>query len=179
VWGVGRAKTFPTLYNEKKRGSGSHEEKYLFNGLHTGTPEVGERDSARRFQRVLVPRVNDRGDKDAWITGRTNSSDLPLTNPRQATRFAFDIFITEVNATGSDSLSSTFLGGTGSESAAASGRIRWEHTHRGRTHFDGSPGLERRTSYTVLSQVTNIGKVVAGSDGQGIECESSTLVQHY
>lgn len=53
---------------------------------------------------------------NAWITGRTNSSDFPLTNPIQATRFAFDMFITEINATGSASLFSTFLGGTGSES---------------------------------------------------------------
>lgn len=53
---------------------------------------------------------------NAWITGRTNSSDFPLTNPIQATRFAFDMFITEIDASGSTKLFSTFLGGTGSES---------------------------------------------------------------
>ena len=53
---------------------------------------------------------------NAYITGRTNSSDFPLTNPIQSTRFAFDMFITELDATGSTKLFSTFLGGTGSES---------------------------------------------------------------
>ena len=53
---------------------------------------------------------------NAYVTGRTNSSDFPLTNPIQATRFAFDMFVTEINAAGSARLFSTFLGGTGSES---------------------------------------------------------------
>lgn len=53
---------------------------------------------------------------DAYITGRTNSSDFPLTNPIQSTRFAFDMFVTEINASGSAKLFSTFVGGTGSES---------------------------------------------------------------
>jgi uncharacterized protein (TIGR03437 family) len=53
---------------------------------------------------------------NAYITGRTNSSDFPLTNPIQSTRFAFDMFITEIDATGSKTLFSTFLGGAGSES---------------------------------------------------------------
>jgi uncharacterized protein (TIGR03437 family) len=53
---------------------------------------------------------------NAYVTGRTNSSDFPLTNPIQTTRFAFDIFVTEINAAGSATLFSTFIGGTGSES---------------------------------------------------------------
>ena len=53
---------------------------------------------------------------NAYVTGRTNSTDFPLTNPLQATRFAFDMFVTELNATGSGRIFSTFLGGTGSES---------------------------------------------------------------
>ena len=53
---------------------------------------------------------------NAYITGRTNSSDFPLKNPIQSTRVAFDMFITEIDATGSTMLFSTFLGGTGSES---------------------------------------------------------------
>jgi hypothetical protein len=55
-------------------------------------------------------------DGNAWVTGRTNSSDFPLTKPLQNTRFAFDMFVTELNAAGSARLFSTFLGGTGSES---------------------------------------------------------------
>ena len=53
---------------------------------------------------------------NAYITGRTNSSDFPLTNPIQSIRSAFDMFVTEINAAGSAKLFSTFLGGTGSES---------------------------------------------------------------
>jgi hypothetical protein len=53
---------------------------------------------------------------NAYVTGRTNSSDFPLTNAIQATRFAFDMFVTELNASGSARLFSTFLGGTGDDS---------------------------------------------------------------
>ena len=51
----------------------------------------------------------------AYITGRTNSSDFPLTNPLQVTRTAFDMFITVLNPAGSARLFSTFLGGSGEE----------------------------------------------------------------
>jgi hypothetical protein len=57
---------------------------------------------------------------NVYITGRTNSSDFPLTNAMQSTRIAFDMFVTEINAAGSAKLFSTFIGGSGSESAAAS-----------------------------------------------------------
>jgi uncharacterized protein (TIGR03437 family) len=53
---------------------------------------------------------------NAWITGRTNSSDYPLVNPIQATRVAFDMFVSELNSSGSGLLFSTFIGGQGSES---------------------------------------------------------------
>ena len=53
---------------------------------------------------------------NAYITGRTNSSDFPLVNPIQVTRVAFDMFVTEINAAGSATLFSTFLGGSASES---------------------------------------------------------------
>ncbi|MGH9663207.1 MAG: SBBP repeat-containing protein, partial [Bryobacteraceae bacterium] len=53
---------------------------------------------------------------NAYITGRTNSSDFPLANPIQTTRFAFDMFVTEINASGSALVFSTFIGGSGSES---------------------------------------------------------------
>jgi len=39
---------------------------------------------------------------DAYIAGRTNSSDFPLTNPPlQLTRTAFDMFIIALNPAGS------------------------------------------------------------------------------
>ncbi|HTR39098.1 MAG TPA: SBBP repeat-containing protein [Bryobacteraceae bacterium] len=53
---------------------------------------------------------------NAYVTGRTNSSDFPLTDPVQAGRFAFDMFVAELSADGSARLFSTFVGGTGSES---------------------------------------------------------------
>jgi uncharacterized protein (TIGR03437 family) len=53
---------------------------------------------------------------NVYVTGRTNSSDFPLTNPLQTTRTAFDMFVTEINAAGSAWLFSTFIGGSGSES---------------------------------------------------------------
>ncbi len=53
---------------------------------------------------------------NAYVTGRTNSSDFPLTGAIQSTRVAFDIFVTEINAAGSAKLFSTFIGGSGSES---------------------------------------------------------------
>ena len=53
---------------------------------------------------------------NVYITGRTNSSDFPLTNPIQSARVAFDMFVTEINAAGSAKLFSTFIGGSGSES---------------------------------------------------------------
>ncbi|HEX3746610.1 MAG TPA: SBBP repeat-containing protein [Bryobacteraceae bacterium] len=53
---------------------------------------------------------------DAYVTGRTNSSDFPLANAIQPTRFAFDMFVTELDPSGSVLLFSTFVGGNGSES---------------------------------------------------------------
>src|SRR5262249_30496069 len=53
---------------------------------------------------------------NVYVTGRTNSTHFPLTNPIQVIRTAFDMFVTEINAAGSAKLFSTFIGGTGSES---------------------------------------------------------------
>jgi uncharacterized protein (TIGR03437 family) len=53
---------------------------------------------------------------NVYITGRTNSSDFPLTKAIQSTRTAFDMFVTEINSGGTALLFSTFIGGTGSES---------------------------------------------------------------
>jgi hypothetical protein len=53
---------------------------------------------------------------NAYVTGRTNSSDFPLVSPLQITRVAFDMFVTEINAAGSAIPFSTFLGGSADES---------------------------------------------------------------
>lgn len=49
---------------------------------------------------------------NAYITGNTDSADFPLMNPLQSTfRPSYDIFISELNATGSNLVYSTYLGG--------------------------------------------------------------------
>jgi hypothetical protein len=51
---------------------------------------------------------------NAYITGNTDSADFPLMNPLQATfEPSYDIFISELNATGSNLIYSTYLGGIG------------------------------------------------------------------
>ena len=53
---------------------------------------------------------------NAYITGRTNSTDFPLVNPIQVTRIGFDMFVTEINAGGSAILFSTLLVGSATDS---------------------------------------------------------------
>ncbi|HST06448.1 MAG TPA: SBBP repeat-containing protein [Chloroflexia bacterium] len=49
---------------------------------------------------------------NAYITGNTDSADFPLMNPLQpALRPSYDIFISELNPTGSNLIYSTYLGG--------------------------------------------------------------------
>ena len=49
---------------------------------------------------------------NAYITGNTDSADFPLMNPLQSTfEPSYDIFISELNATGSNLVYSTYLGG--------------------------------------------------------------------
>lgn len=62
---------------------------------------------------------------NAYVTGRTTSTDFPTMNPLQATNrrgsgfswLAGDVFVTKLNATGSALVYSTFLGGTSGEVA--------------------------------------------------------------
>lgn len=71
---------------------------------------------------------------NAYVTGRTNSSDFPLTNAIQATRVAFDMFVTELNAAGTARLFSTFVGGSGSEVQIQSGLAGIAVDVRGNIH---------------------------------------------
>jgi hypothetical protein len=97
-------------------------------------------------------------DGNAWVTGRTNSSDFPLTNALQATRFAFDMFVTEINATGSARLFSTFLGGTGSESGRGIAVDRLGDVH--------IAGESTSTNFPVVNAIQNTnGGGVASQDG--------------
>ena len=80
---------------------------------------------------------------DAYVTGRTNSSDFPLTSPLQSIRTAFDMFITELNPAGSARLFSTFLGGKGDESGRGIAIDR-----RGNVHIAGESSS---TDFPVLN----------------------------
>ncbi|HET9407908.1 MAG TPA: SBBP repeat-containing protein [Candidatus Sulfotelmatobacter sp.] len=59
---------------------------------------------------------------NAYLTGRTSSTDFPTVNAFQATkRGEFDAFVTELNAAGSALIYSTHLGGSSNSHAQASG----------------------------------------------------------
>jgi hypothetical protein len=61
------------------------------------------------------------GTGNAYITGRTTSTDLPTVNPMQATNGgAYDAFVAKLNTDGSALLYSTYLGGTGDENSYGS-----------------------------------------------------------
>ena len=66
---------------------------------------------------------------NAYVTGRTNSSDFPLTNAIQTSRFAFDLFVTELNPSGGARVFSTVLGGTGSEAGQGIAIDRYGNVH--------------------------------------------------
>ncbi len=62
------------------------------------------------------------GNKNAYITGQTNSNDFPLKSATQgALGGANDAFVAEINASGSALLFSTYLGGTLNENTNSSG----------------------------------------------------------
>jgi Beta-propeller repeat len=61
------------------------------------------------------------GNKNAYVTGQTGSSNFPIANATQsASGGGNDAFITEINAAGSKWVFSTYLGGSGNENSTAS-----------------------------------------------------------
>jgi hypothetical protein len=79
---------------------------------------------------------------NAYVTGRTTSTDFPTVNPLQATNGgAYDAFVAKVNTDGSTLLYSTYFGGSadenayGSEPHHLSGNIALDDT--GSIHFIG------------------------------------------
>ena len=62
------------------------------------------------------------GSNNAYVTGQTNSTDFPLKSATQsALSGGNDAFVTEINASGSALLFSTYLGGTQNENTNSSG----------------------------------------------------------
>ena len=93
---------------------------------------------------------------NAYVTGRTNSSDFPLTNAIQLTRVAFDMFVTELNAAGTARLFSTFVGGSGSEVQIQAGLAGIAVDGRGNIHVASGTAS---TDFPVVNaiQKTNAG----------------------
>jgi uncharacterized protein (TIGR03437 family) len=98
---------------------------------------------------------------NVYITGRTNSSDFPLTNPIQITRTAFDMFVTEINAAGTARLFSTFIGGSGSESGRG---IAVDHL--GNIHIAGEG---TSTDFPIL-------KALQGTSGGGTASQDALVL---
>ena len=62
------------------------------------------------------------GSQNVYVTGQTGSSNFPVTNATQSTiGGANDAFVTEINCSGSQSVFSTFLGGSQNEDSTTSG----------------------------------------------------------
>jgi beta-propeller repeat-containing protein len=56
------------------------------------------------------------GSGNAYVTGNTNSTNFPTTNPLQASNGGdYDAFVTKINAAGSAKVYSTYLGGSGGD----------------------------------------------------------------
>lgn len=92
--------------------------------------EINATGSALVYSTYLGGSGNDTGigiavdsSKNAYVTGQTSSSNFPTASPTQATKAGSnDAFVTEVNATGSAIVFSTYLGGSLNEdTSAASG----------------------------------------------------------
>ncbi len=64
------------------------------------------------------------GNKNAYVTGQTGSSDFPTVSPTQSkTGGGNDAFVSEVNSTGSALLFSTYLGGSADENTNLGGNL--------------------------------------------------------
>jgi hypothetical protein len=55
------------------------------------------------------------GNRNAYVTGWTNSSDFPTQNPYQLRQALEDVFVTKLSSAGNSLVYSTYLGGSGDE----------------------------------------------------------------
>jgi hypothetical protein len=67
---------------------------------------------------------------DAYVTGQTSSTNFPLANPIQSTNLApgggaTNVFITEMNPTGTGLVFSTYLGGSSNSNSVNNGDTGW------------------------------------------------------
>jgi hypothetical protein len=92
---------------------------------------------------------------NAYVVGWTDSPDFPVRNGFQSTPRGSDPFMTKLNATGSDLLYSTFLGGSGSldfgtDIAVDASGNAYITGDTGSTDFPVTPGAYRTTHVRIL-----------------------------
>ena len=104
---------------------------------------------------------------NAYVTGSTNSSDFPTSNPLQASNHAYtstssgnNAFVTKINAAGSALVYSSYLGGTGDLSEAIDSGTGIAADGAGNAYVTGltassnfptSSPLQARTSSTLFT----------------------------
>lgn len=131
--------TKPNLYQEingvKQRIPG----RYILKGKHQVGFHVTDYDANRcliidpilSYSTYLGGELNDFGlgiavdsDGNAHVMGTSASLDFPTKNPLQGNRAgSFDVFVTKINATGTDLLYSTYLGGSDSDGGSPGGEF--------------------------------------------------------
>ena len=119
---------------------------------------------------------------EAYVTGTTDSSDFPTSNPAQVSNAGgFDVFVTKFNATGSGLLFSTYYGGTLDDVATGIALDSFADVYvTGRTASstypaNGSPfqGAISGTSDAFVTELSNTGFVVYSSFFGGTGNENS------
>ncbi|HEY7546574.1 MAG TPA: SBBP repeat-containing protein, partial [Blastocatellia bacterium] len=121
----------PFAYQEIDGARREVAARYVVRGKHRVSFQVGRRDPRRpliidpvldyssflgdRFSEGIAVAVDSSG--NAYVVGRTNSSDFPVTPGvvQPTLNKADDIFISKLNAAGSGLIFSTYLGGSGGE----------------------------------------------------------------
>ena len=91
---------------------------------------------------------------EAYVTGRTTSTNFPTVNPFQATNqggyFGYDVFVSELNAAGSALVSSSYLGGSEDDAVAGIGLDSSGNAYvAGQTYstnFPTTPGALQQTA---------------------------------
>ncbi|MFL6303063.1 MAG: SBBP repeat-containing protein [Candidatus Sulfotelmatobacter sp.] len=122
VTGVTKSSNFPPKPNPPLKGFVGTQNAFVTEFNPTG---------GLVYSTYLGGSTNDMGtgiavdsNKNAFIVGRTNSSDFPTAGATQGTlKGGYDAFVSEIGASGSALLFSTFLGGTQDDNTSATGNL--------------------------------------------------------
>ncbi len=123
VTGVTQSTNFPVQPSPPLRSFGGTQNAFVTELNPTGTALV--------YSTYLGGSNSDLGaaiavdsNKNAYVTGETNSANFPTVNPTQATlKGGTDAFVSEISASGSSLVFSTFLGGSQNEDLSAAGNL--------------------------------------------------------